>query len=36
MDLQEMWWDGVDWINLAEEGDIWWAFVKMVMNHHVS
>jgi hypothetical protein len=36
MDLQEIWLDGVEWINLADEGDTWWAVVNMVIKLHVS
>jgi hypothetical protein len=25
-------WGGIDWIDLAEEGDRWWAIVNAVMN----
>ena len=31
-DLQEVWWGGMDWIDLAEDRDRWWALVKVVMN----
>jgi hypothetical protein len=31
-DLQEMGWEGVDWINLAENREKWMAFVNMVMK----
>jgi hypothetical protein len=26
---------GMDWIELAEDRDRWWALVKAVMNHRV-
>jgi len=32
MDLNEMVWDGVDWIHLTQNRDQWWAAVNMVMN----
>jgi hypothetical protein len=35
MDLREIGWDGVDWIDLAEDRDQWKAPVKMVMNLQV-
>jgi len=25
-------WDGVDWINLVQDRNRWWALVKKVMN----
>jgi hypothetical protein len=28
----EIEWDGVDWIDLAQDGDWWRAFVNMLMN----
>jgi hypothetical protein len=35
MDIREVrWWD-MDWINLGEDRDKWWALVKMVMNLRV-
>jgi hypothetical protein len=30
MDLREIGWDGVDWIDLAQDGDQWRALVNMV------
>jgi hypothetical protein len=36
MDLQEVGWGHIDWIDLAQDGDIWWALVNAVMNHRVS
>jgi hypothetical protein len=36
MDLREAEWDGVDWIDLAQDRDQWRALVKMVMNLWVS
>jgi hypothetical protein len=35
MDLREIGWDGVDWINLARDRDQWRALVNRVMNHRV-
>jgi hypothetical protein len=35
MDLREIWIDGMNWIQLAEDRVQWWAFVNMVMNLHV-
>jgi hypothetical protein len=32
MDLREVWWGNVDWINLAQDRDRWRAFVYTVMN----
>jgi len=32
MDLREMGHDSVQWIHLAENGKVWWAFVSTVMN----
>jgi hypothetical protein len=32
MDLRETGFGGMDWINLAQDRDWWWAFVNMVMN----
>jgi hypothetical protein len=31
MDLQEVGW-GMDWIELAQDRDRWWALVNVVMN----
>jgi hypothetical protein len=35
MDLGEIGWDGVDWIELAQNRDQWRALVNMVMNLQV-
>jgi hypothetical protein len=35
MDLREIGWDGVDWIDLAEDRDQWRALMNMVMNLRV-
>jgi hypothetical protein len=35
MDLREMGWDGMDWINSAQDRDQWRALVNTVMNLRV-
>jgi hypothetical protein len=35
IDLREIGWDGVDWIDLAKDRDQWRALVNMVMNLRV-
>jgi hypothetical protein len=35
MDLREIGWDGVDWIDLAQDRDRWKALVNTVMNLRV-
>jgi hypothetical protein len=35
IDLREIGWDGVDWINVAQDRDQWRALVNMVMNLRV-
>jgi hypothetical protein len=35
MDLREIEWDGVDWIDLAQNRDQWRALVNMLMNLRV-
>jgi hypothetical protein len=35
MELQEVGCGGIDWIDLAEERDRWWALVNVVMNLQV-
>jgi hypothetical protein len=35
MDLREIRWDGIDWIDLAQNGDQWRAFVSTVRNIRV-
>jgi hypothetical protein len=32
MDLREIGWDGVDWIDMAQDGDQWRALVNTVLN----
>ena len=36
MDLQEVGHEGMDWIELAEDTDRWWALGNVVMNLRVS
>jgi hypothetical protein len=35
MDLREIGWDGVDWIDMAQDGDQWMALVNTVLNLRV-
>jgi hypothetical protein len=35
MDLSEIGWDGVDWINMAQDRDQWKALVNTVLNLRV-
>jgi hypothetical protein len=35
MDLREVGWDGVHWIDLAQDRDRWRAYVNAVMNLRV-
>jgi hypothetical protein len=35
MDLREIGWGSVDWIQLAQDRDWWWALVNTVMNLRV-
>lgn len=32
MDLKEIKWEGIDWINLVQDRDEWWALVNMMWN----
>ncbi|KAJ4450901.1 hypothetical protein ANN_02335 [Periplaneta americana] len=36
MDLREVGYDGRDWINLAQDRDQWWAYVRAAKNLRVS
>jgi hypothetical protein len=33
MDLREIRWDGVDWIDMAQDRDQWRALVNTVLNY---
>jgi hypothetical protein len=35
MDLREIGWDGMDWIELAQDRGKWWALVITVLNLQV-
>jgi hypothetical protein len=35
MDLRKIEWDGIDWIDLAQDRDQWRALVNMLMNLRV-
>jgi hypothetical protein len=35
INLREIGWDGMDWTDLAQDGDRWRALVNMVMNLRV-
>jgi hypothetical protein len=35
MDLREIGWDGMDWIDLAQDREQWRALVNAVMNHRI-
>jgi hypothetical protein len=32
LDTGEILWCGMDWIDLAQDRDLWWALVNMLMN----
>jgi hypothetical protein len=36
MDLREIGWDGMDWIELAQDRDQWRVLVSTVMNLRVA
>jgi hypothetical protein len=36
MDLKDIGWDGMDWIELAQDKDQWRALVNTIMNLRVS
>jgi hypothetical protein len=36
MDLKEIGWDGMDWIDLAQDMDQWRAHVNMLLNLRFS
>jgi hypothetical protein len=36
MDLREIGWNGVDWLDMAQDRDHWRALVNMVLNLWVS
>jgi hypothetical protein len=36
IDLREIEWDGMDWVDLAQDRDKWRALVNTVMNHRGS
>jgi len=36
MDLKEVGWEGLHWIDLAQDRGRWWALVNAAMNHQVS
>jgi hypothetical protein len=36
MDLGEIGWDGMDWIDLADDRDQWRALMNMVLNLRIS
>jgi hypothetical protein len=35
MDLREIGWDGVNWIDMAQDRDQWRALVKTILNLRV-
>jgi hypothetical protein len=36
IDLREMGWEGVDWMNVTQDRDQWWILVNTVMNLRVA
>jgi hypothetical protein len=36
VDIKEIWWEGVDWMHLAQDKDKWRALVNTVMNLRVA
>jgi len=32
MDVREIWWEGVDWMHLAQDRDQWQATVNTIMS----
>jgi hypothetical protein len=36
MDVQEMGCEGMDWIRMAQDREMWWALVNAVMNIGVT
>jgi hypothetical protein len=36
IDLREIGWDGIDWVDLAEDRDQWRALVNTVLNLRVA
>jgi hypothetical protein len=34
-DLRKVGCEGMDWINVAQDRNRWWAFLNVVMNLHV-
>jgi len=35
MDLQDVRWGSMDWIDMAQDRDRWWAVVNAVMNFRI-
>jgi hypothetical protein len=35
MDIREIGWGDIDWIDLAQDRDQWWTLVNIVMNLRV-
>jgi hypothetical protein len=36
MDLKEIGWEDMDWIDLAQDGGKWWAVVSTAVNFQVA